>query len=106
MLALNQTLVGVYYDSAGNLTKVVHADNDDFAPHADKALLGVTLAKKSYDALPIALNTNGFANPYDLNKAVVAQASALNPTIGLKLQASIDATTAQLAAQALDQPIL
>jgi|SRR6185437_12201427 len=95
-LALNQTLVGVFYDSGGNYTGEVHADNDDFRPHMRPGQVLVTMAKPSYDALPPALNINGFANPYDLNKALQPLVAQMNPAIGLALQAKIDAVTALL----------
>jgi hypothetical protein len=111
------SLVGLYYDAGGNLTKIVRPHFDepkriltdaDFAAHDDKTLTRVNMDAATYAGLPAPIQLNGVAVHQDLNIAAQPLLAQKSPQLGLLLQANITTvanTLAALSAQLLP-PVL
>lgn len=83
--AKNCSSVGLYYDKNGELSYIIHADNDDQSPFQRQDLVHISVPYSLYQSRK-PINVGGRAVFHDLNKAVVSILSNKNPDIASKLR--------------------
>lgn len=105
---MSSTYCAAVYDANGYHKIIVNPsfdfelDNDGFNP---AGCVQARILRSTFEALAPPVFIDGVVYYHALNKAVVAQVTSLNATIGARLQAIIDATTTALGVPAVTTPL-
>lgn len=87
-------LVGLYYDTDGDLSKISYRSNDIFDEEDDH--VSVVIERTIAESLPAAENIQGRAWHHELNKLAVAEVAKKSPELAAKMQTQIAAREADI----------